>query len=69
MPEVEKKPTTVPALLGLSLPSFWVGLVMILVGITYGLQPSGGHNMGWASPWVLFEIIGGVALLGVTDVK
>ncbi|MDQ1423796.1 MAG: hypothetical protein QOD72_1294 [Acidimicrobiaceae bacterium] len=44
--------------------TFAAGLVMILVGITYGLQPSGGHNMGWASPWVLFEIVGGVALLG-----
>lgn len=40
------------------------GLIMILLGITYGLQPSGGHNMGWTSPWVLFELIGGcVALL------
>src|SRR5579885_2879842 len=35
--------------------TFAAGLVMILVGITYGLQPSGGHNMGWTSPWVLFE--------------
>ena len=43
--------------------TFAVGLIMILVGITYGLQPSGGHNMGWTSPWVLFELIGGVALL------
>jgi MFS family permease len=36
---------------------------MILLGITYGLQPSGGHTMGWLSPWVLFELIGGVVLL------
>jgi MFS family permease len=43
--------------------TFAVGLIMILVGITYGLQPYGGHNMGWTSPWVLFELIGGVALL------
>ena len=43
--------------------TFAAGLIMILIGITYGLQPSGGHSMGWTSPWVLFELIGGVALL------
>jgi EmrB/QacA subfamily drug resistance transporter len=43
--------------------TFASGLIMILVGITYGLQPSGGHTMGWMSPWVLFELIGGVVLL------
>jgi len=43
--------------------TFAAGLIMILVGITYGLQPSGGHSMGWTSPWVLFELIGGLALL------
>jgi MFS family permease len=45
--------------------TFAAGLIMILIGITYGLQPSGGHTMGWTSPWVLFELIGGVALLVV----
>jgi EmrB/QacA subfamily drug resistance transporter len=45
--------------------TFAVGLVMILLGITYGLQPSGGHNMGWTGSWVLFELIGGVVMLGV----
>ena len=44
--------------------TFGVGLVMILVGLTYGLIPHGGHTMGWTGPWVLFEIIGGAALLG-----
>ena len=43
--------------------TFAAGLIMILIGITYGLQPYGGHTMGWTSPWVLFELIGGVALL------
>jgi MFS family permease len=42
---------------------FAVGLIAILVGITYGLLPYGGHPMGWTSPWVLTAIIGGVALL------
>ena len=45
--------------------TFAAGLVMILLGITYGLQPSGGHNMGWTGTWVLFELIGGVVMLGV----
>src|SRR5579859_5186965 len=42
---------------------FAVGLIAILVGITYGLQPYGGHAMGWTSPFVLSAIIGGVVLL------
>jgi MFS family permease len=42
---------------------FAVGLIALLVGITYGLQPYGGHAMGWTSPWVLTAMIGGVAML------
>ena len=40
--------------------SFAVGLVALMVGITYGIQPYGGHVMGWTSPLVL-----GCLLLGV----
>jgi MFS family permease len=42
---------------------FAVGLIAILVGITYGLLPYGGHPMGWTNPWVLSAIFGGVATL------
>ena len=42
---------------------FAVGLIAILVGITYGLLPYGGHPMGWTSPWVLGAIFGGVVAL------
>jgi len=42
---------------------FAAGLIAILVGITYGLLPYGGHPMGWTNPWVLTAIFGGVALL------
>ena len=42
---------------------FAVSVTAILVAITYGIQPYGGHNMGWTSPWVLSGLIGGVALL------
>ncbi|HUN33334.1 MAG TPA: MFS transporter [Trebonia sp.] len=44
---------------------FGVGLVAILVGITYGLQPYGTSAMGWTNPWVLAAMIGGVILLVV----
>jgi MFS family permease len=44
---------------------FGAGLIAVLVGITYGLLPYGGHPMGWTNPWVLTAIIGGVVLLVV----
>ena len=43
--------------------TFAVGLISVLVGITYGIQPYGGHNMGWTSPLVMSTIGGGVLLL------
>ena len=52
--------------------TFAVGLILILVGITYGLLPYGGHTMGWSSPAVLAEIFGGLAILvvfGVIETK
>ncbi len=42
---------------------FAAGLISILVGITYGLLPYGGHPMGWTNPWVLTALFGGAALL------
>lgn len=43
--------------------TFAVGLVSILVGITYGIQPYGTSNMGWTNPWVLSALIGGAVVL------
>src|SRR5580698_6119138 len=43
--------------------TFAAGLILILVGITYGLLPYGHHTMGWTSPKVMGEIFGGLALL------
>jgi MFS family permease len=43
--------------------TFAAGLVAVLIGITYGIQPYGGHTMGWTSPLVLGLIIGGLAVL------
>jgi hypothetical protein len=43
--------------------TFAVGLIAVLVGITYGIQPYGGHTMGWTSALVLGLIGGGLAVL------
>jgi MFS family permease len=43
--------------------TFALGLVLILVGINYGIQPYANHVMAWESPKVLSYLIGGVALL------
>ncbi|MFI1913829.1 MFS transporter [Nocardia sp. NPDC020380] len=45
--------------------TFAVGLGILLIAITYGIQPYGGHAMGWTRPTVLGGLIGGVALLVV----
>ncbi|MFI9778542.1 MFS transporter [Streptomyces sp. NPDC051956] len=45
--------------------TFAVGLIAVLAGITYGIQPYGGDIMGWANPWVIAAITGGVAVLVV----
>ena len=45
--------------------TFALGLVLVMIGITYGIRPYGGSNMGWRSPFVDGCLIGGVALLGV----
>ena len=42
---------------------FAVGLVAVLVGITYALQPYRGASTGWLNPAVLGLLVGGVALL------
>jgi MFS family permease len=43
--------------------TFAVGLTAVLAAITYGIQPYGGHTMGWTSPWVLAGLIGGGLIL------
>ncbi|HEV7211869.1 MAG TPA: MFS transporter [Blastococcus sp.] len=44
---------------------FAVGLIGILTGIVYGLNPYGGHTMGWTRPFVLVCLLGGLAVLAV----
>ncbi len=43
--------------------TFAIGLITLLVGITYGIEPYGGHTMGWSNPRVLAALIGGVIVL------
>src|SRR4051794_8733540 len=45
--------------------TFALGLVGVMIGITYGIQPYGGHDMGWTNPFVLSTLLGGLALLVV----
>ena len=41
--------------------TFAIGLILVLVSITYGIQPYGGHSMGWTNPLVLAEMVSGPA--------
>ena len=43
--------------------TFAVGLAAILIGVTYGIQPHGGHAMGWTTPAVASLLAGGIVLL------
>jgi MFS family permease len=45
--------------------TFALGLIAILVAVTYGIQPNGGHSMGWLSPLVLVSFALGVVLLTI----
>jgi len=43
--------------------TFIAGTAAILVAITHGIQPYGGHATGWTSPWVLGGMAAGIGLL------
>jgi MFS family permease len=43
--------------------TFALGLGAVLIACTYGIQPYHGNSMGWESPVVLGELIGGTILL------
>jgi MFS family permease len=52
--------------------TFALGLILVMIGITYGIQPHGTHTMGWESPLVIGCLGVGVALLvafGVIETK
>lgn len=43
--------------------TFAIGLILIMIGITYGIEPYKTHLMGWSSPVVMTELILGTILL------
>ena len=43
--------------------TFGLGLIAVLVGITYGILPYGGHSMGWTAPGVIGALTIGILLL------
>jgi len=45
--------------------TFALGLISLMVGVTYGIQPYGGSTMGWMNPFVLITVLGGIAMLVV----
>jgi MFS family permease len=45
--------------------TFAAGLVLVMIGITYGIRPYGDHPMGWTSPFVDLCLAAGAALLAL----
>ena len=43
--------------------TFATGLILVMIGITYGIEPYGADTMGWTNPLVIAFLAGGVALL------
>jgi len=43
--------------------TFAVGLTLLIVGVTYALEPYGNSPMGWGDPWVVASMVSGFALL------
>jgi MFS family permease len=43
--------------------TFALGAGLVLVAITYGIQPYGGSPTGWTNPWVLGGLAVGIVLL------
>lgn len=43
--------------------TFAAGLTLVILGVTYALEPYGASSMGWSDPWVVASLGGGLALL------
>ena len=43
--------------------TFALGLIGVMIGLTYGIEPYGSSTMGWSSPRVIAALSCGVALL------
>ncbi len=42
---------------------FAVGLGTLLIAITFGIRPYGGHPTGWTNPMIIGGLVGGVVML------
>jgi MFS family permease len=45
--------------------AFALGLISLLTGIVYALNPYGGHTMGWTNPFVDITLVVGVVVLAL----
>jgi MFS family permease len=45
--------------------TFALGLVLVMVAVTYGIRPAGGHSTGWTSPRVIALLAGAVVSFAV----
>jgi len=43
--------------------TFAVGLTLVILGVTYALEPYGTSAMGWNDPWVIASMVAGFGLL------
>ncbi|HTK11167.1 MAG TPA: MFS transporter [Ktedonobacteraceae bacterium] len=43
--------------------TFFVGLIVLLLGLTYGIMPYGNAPTGWGNPFVIGAVVLGIALL------
>jgi MFS family permease len=43
--------------------AFASGLTLVILGVTYALEPYGTASMGWGDPWVVVSLAAGLALL------
>lgn len=48
--------------------TFAVGLILVLMGITYGIMPYGHNTMGWTSPTVILSLGVGMVMLVVFSI-
>jgi MFS family permease len=43
--------------------TFALGLILMMVSVTYGIRPYGSHSTGWSSPRVIALLVGGAVSL------
>lgn len=43
--------------------TFASGLTLLILGVTYALEPYGSSSMGWGDPWVMASLGAGIAML------